>query len=218
MNKKLLCVLLFTAALSFGCGQNQNTTAPPPDNAVTVSISANPATINQGESTTLTWTSTNADRVEISGVPGATSPSGVVVVTPEVSTMYSITAYGVTAAAAEVQVTVITVIVPPPPPPPPPPIFPVYIRATWEMPTTYTDGTPIPSDVVLSVLLFMKSTNAPFDNVADLPIAEALPGATSVDFGPVDVNRGAPYYFSCKAKTSTGEISDFAPTTTHIWN
>ena len=211
-------VVALALLLLVGCGSSPNTTAPVPySDTPTVSITAEPNIITQGESTTLTWTSTNADRVEIIGVPGATSPSGVVTVTPDRTTTYVVTAYGVKSMAAEVQVTVITIIVPPPPPPPPPPIFPVFIRATWEMPTIYEDGTPIPSDIVLTVLLFMKSTNAPFDNTTDLPIAEALPGATSVDFGPVDVNRGAIYYFSCKAKTPTGEISDFAPSVTHIW-
>jgi hypothetical protein len=172
--------------------------------------------INQGETCTLTWTSTNADRVEISGVPEASSPSGVVVVAPQVSTTYTISAYGVTTAVAEVQVTVITVIVPPPPPPPPPPVITAYITATWELPTTYDDGTPL-DPATVSVLLFMKSSADPFTDL-DLPIAEALPGATSVEFGPVDINRGATYYFSCKAKTSTGEISVFSPVVVHIWN
>jgi len=217
--RKWFGLLAVIAMLLVGCSGGGHTTAPvPPSDTPTVSVTVSPPTILQGESATLTWTTTNADRVEISGIPGATSPSGVVTVTPDQTTTYTVTAYGVKSMAVEVQVTVITLIVPPPPPPPPPPIFPVFIRATWVMPTTYTDGTPIPSTVVLSVLLFMKPTNAPFDNTVDIPIAEALPGAASVDFGPVDVNRGATYYFSCKAKTSTGEISDFAPSVTHIWN
>lgn len=202
-----LCVLLLAA-----CGSDPSPVAP------TVSVAIAPDVINQGESATLTWTSTDAERVEISGVPGATSPSGVVTITPDASTSYTVTAYGAGTAAVTVQVTVITIIVPPPPPPPPPPIFPVNITVQWTMPTVYTDNTPIPANVIsaMSALLFMKSTPAPFTD-ADLPIAESLPGATSVDFGPVDVNRGATYYFSCKAKTSTGEISAFAPTVTHIW-
>jgi hypothetical protein len=185
-----------------------------------VSVVVSPSTINQGASATLTWTSTNADSVEISGVPEATSPSGVVNVTPNQTTTYTVIARGVQPSApVTVTVTVITLVVPPPPPPPPPPVFPVQITATWEMPTTYDDNTPIaPEDAAtMSVLLYMKSTPDPFTD-ADLPIAESMPGATSVDFGPVDVNRGATYYFSCKAKTAAGEASVFSPTVVYIWN
>jgi hypothetical protein len=116
--------------------------------------------------------------------------------------------------------TIVVVVPPVPtpvPPPVPPPVTPVLGNATWEMPTTYTDGTPILSDVVLSVLLFMKATATPFDNNVDLPIAEALPGATSVNFGPVEGTAGTTSYFSAKAKTNTGEISDFSPSVTHVW-
>jgi hypothetical protein len=214
--RKFLCALVFSVALLFGCGGSNTAQTPPPADLPTISISASPNPINQGESTTITWTTTNATSVEISGIPEATSPSGVVTVTPAVTTVYEITAHGVQAVSAQVVVTVITVIVPSPPPPPPPPVITVYITARWEMPTTYTDGTPLDPTTV-SVLLFMKSTPDPFTDL-DLPIAEALPGATSVDFGPVDVNRGATYYFSCKAKTSTGEISVFSPVIVYIWN
>jgi len=222
--RKSLCALALVVALTFfGCSGSSppNTTAPVPySDTPTVSIVAVPGTINQGESATLTWTSTNAEWVEISGIPGVTSPSGVVTVTPDVTTDYTATAYGVQSSApVTITVTVITVVVPPPPPPPPPAVFPVQITVQWEMPTMYTDDTLIdPADIAtMSVLLYMKTTPDPFTDL-DLPIAESLPGATSVDFGPVDINRGATYYFSCKAKMSTGEISAFAPSVTNIWN
>ena len=216
--KKRLRVLVFCTALLFGCANEPwNTTAPVPySDAPTISIVAAPPTINAGDSATITWTTTNAARVEIDGIPGATSPSGVVTVSPVVTTNYTIRAYGVQTAAAEVVVTVIQVIVPPPPPPPPSPVISTNITATWDLPTTYADGTAL-DPAVVSVLLFMKSTPDPFTDL-DLPIAESLPGAISVDFGPVDVNRGATYYFSCKAKTTTGEISEFSPSVIHIWN
>jgi len=219
--KKLLCVLAIVGMTFFGCSGSS-----PPGGVVyseppTVSLSANPSTINQGESATLTWTSTNADSVEISGVPGATSPSGVVTVSPGQTTSYTATARGaLVSAPVTVTVTVITMIVPPPPPPPPPPVFPVQITATWDLPALYSDGTAIdPADIAtMSVLLYMKSTSDPFTDT-DIPIAESLPGATSVGFGPVDVNRGATYYFSCKAKMlNTGVVSDFAPVVVQIWN
>jgi hypothetical protein len=218
--KKLLCVVAIAALTFFGCGGSSPPAPVAYSDVPTVSVVATPSTINQGESATLTWTSTNATGVEISGVPGATSPSGVVTVAPDQTTTYTVTARGANLSApATVTVTVITMIVPPPPPPPPPPIFPVQVTVQWTMPTLYTDNTAIdPADIAtLSVLLYMKSTSGPFTD-ADLPIAESMPGATSVEFGPVDVNRGATYYFSCKAKMATGEVSAFSPTVVHIWN
>jgi peptidoglycan-associated lipoprotein len=67
--------------------------APPPPAAPTAMISANPATIPAGESTTLTWQATNATEVTISGV-GAVSASGTKVVTPANSATYQLTAKG----------------------------------------------------------------------------------------------------------------------------
>jgi len=60
---------------------------PPPAAAPTASLSANPNTINQGQSTTLTWQTTNATDISIDGI-GPVDSSGSRQVTPTDSTTY----------------------------------------------------------------------------------------------------------------------------------
>ena len=60
----------------------------------TADIQANPETILQGESSTLTWSSTNADSVTIEPGIGAVDLNGSVLVSPSESTIYTITATG----------------------------------------------------------------------------------------------------------------------------
>ena len=90
-------------------------TAPPPPAAKpTVSLQANPTSINKGDSTTLTWTSTDATQLTISPDVGAVTAQGSTKVTPSDSTTYTITASGPGGSAdSSARVTVST---PPPPP------------------------------------------------------------------------------------------------------
>ena len=88
---------------------------PPPPAAPTASLTADPNTINKGQSTTLTWQTTNATDVSIEGV-GAVQPSGSQSVTPAESTTYTLTAKG--AGGTQQATTRVTVNGPPPPPPP----------------------------------------------------------------------------------------------------
>jgi len=60
----------------------------------TVNISAMPATIAQGESSTLSWNSTNADSAHIDNDIGVVNPVGTVAVSPEHTTTYTITVTG----------------------------------------------------------------------------------------------------------------------------
>jgi peptidoglycan-associated lipoprotein len=83
-----------------------------------VTLQASPLTINKGDSTTLSWSSTNATQLSISPEVGAVSPEGSTKVTPSASTTYTINATG-PGGAADASVRV-TVNAPPPPPPPPP--------------------------------------------------------------------------------------------------
>jgi hypothetical protein len=62
--------------------------------APTATISANPATISQGESTLLSWASTNADTAHIDNGVGVVSVDGSVLVSPEHTTTYTFTATG----------------------------------------------------------------------------------------------------------------------------
>lgn len=60
----------------------------------TVTISANPGTITQGETTTLTWSSANATSAVIDQGVGAVAVNGSVVVSPTLTTTYNITVTG----------------------------------------------------------------------------------------------------------------------------
>lgn len=89
---------------------------PPPAAAPTASLTANPNTIDKGQSTTLTWQTTNATDVSIDGI-GAVQANGSQQVTPTDSTTYTLTAKG--AGGTQQATTRVTVNQPPAPPPPP---------------------------------------------------------------------------------------------------
>jgi peptidoglycan-associated lipoprotein len=88
---------------------------PPPPAAPTASLTANPNTVDKGQSTTLTWQTTNATDVSITGI-GAVSANGSQSVTPSDSTTYSLTAKG--DGGSQTATARVTVNAPPPPPPP----------------------------------------------------------------------------------------------------
>ncbi len=66
---------------------------PPAPPAPTASLSANPNTVEKGQSTTLTWQTTNATDVSIDGI-GPVETNGSKAVTPADSTTYRLTAKG----------------------------------------------------------------------------------------------------------------------------
>jgi len=109
------------AALTVGCSKKPvvtktEPTPPPPAARPTVTLQANPTSINKGDSTTLSWSSTNATQLTISPEVGAVAPEGSTKVTPSDSTTYTITASG-PGGTADSTVRV-TVGAPPPPPAP----------------------------------------------------------------------------------------------------
>jgi len=78
--------------------------APPPPRP-TVTLQASPTFIDQGQSSQLTWSSTNATKVVLGG--DSVAPEGSKTVTPSQSTTYSITASGPGGdAATSVRITV----------------------------------------------------------------------------------------------------------------
>ncbi len=82
--------------------------APPAAARPTVSLQANPTSINTGDSTTLSWTSTDATQLTISPGVGAVTAQGSTRVTPSDSTTYTITASGPGGSAdSSVRVTVV---------------------------------------------------------------------------------------------------------------
>jgi len=109
-----VCAVL---ALS-GCGKKKVTPPPPPPPpppAPTATLSANPTNIQAGQSTTLSWTTTNATDVRIDPI-GPVDPNGRQQVTPTDSTNYHLTAKGPGGTTdATARVTVSTQEAPPPP-------------------------------------------------------------------------------------------------------
>jgi len=92
---------------------------PPQPPAPTISLIASPSAIEKGQSTTLSWTSSNTTEVTIDNGIGMVESSGSRSISPAASTTYSARATGPGGnAVAEARVTVAA---PPPVTPPPPP-------------------------------------------------------------------------------------------------
>src|ERR1700724_2056658 len=66
---------------------------PPPAAAPTAPLTATPSTVEKGQSTTLSWQTSNATDASIDGI-GAVQPNGSQTVTPADSTTYTLTAKG----------------------------------------------------------------------------------------------------------------------------
>ncbi len=93
----ILVVVAVSAVLALsGCGKKKVAPPPPPPPpppAPTATLSANPTGIQAGQSTTLSWTTTNATDVRIDPL-GPVDPNGRQQVTPAESTNYHLTAKG----------------------------------------------------------------------------------------------------------------------------
>ena len=107
--------------LAFGCKKPPKAPPPPPAPAPaparpTVTLQASPTSINKGDSSTLSWNSTDATQLTIEPEVGAVTAQGSTKVTPSDSTTYTITATGPGGSASAT--ATVTVNAPPPPPPP----------------------------------------------------------------------------------------------------
>lgn len=87
---------------------------PPPAAAPTVSISAYPATIDQGKCAKLDWSTTGASSASIDQGIGSLDPNGSREVCPGSTTQYTITAMG--DGGTRTNSATVTVVPPPPPP------------------------------------------------------------------------------------------------------
>ena len=114
---------LFTAlvavVLTVGCAKKVTPAPPPPAPPPpaarpTVTLQASPATISKGESSTLSWNSTDATQLSIAPEVGAVTAQGSTKVTPSDSTTYTITATGPSGSASAT--AAVSVNAPPPPP------------------------------------------------------------------------------------------------------
>lgn len=119
-------VLIFTA----GCKKNTpppppppppKTEAPPPPPAKPVinSFTADPSSIERGQSASLRWSVANATDISIDQGVGAVQQSGSRSVYPSTSTTYTLVANG--PGGSDTRTVTVNVAAPPPPPPPPPP-------------------------------------------------------------------------------------------------
>src|SRR5712692_4229195 len=86
---------------------------PPPAAVPTATLTASPDTTDKGQSSTLTWQTTNATDVGIDGI-GAVQPSGTQQVTPAATTTYTLTAKG--PGGTQTATATVTVNAPAPPP------------------------------------------------------------------------------------------------------
>jgi peptidoglycan-associated lipoprotein len=106
-----LCAILMLAACAKKAAPPPPPPPPPPATP-TAAISVSPDTVQQGQSATLTWQTSNATDVSIDGI-GAVQPSGSQQVTPSDSTTYHIVAKG--SGGSQQASTRLTVTQPPPP-------------------------------------------------------------------------------------------------------
>lgn len=95
------------------------TPPPPPAPAPTVTLNANPDTIQAGQSATLTWTSSNAQQVQLNG--STVDNNGSETVSPAQTTTYEIVATGSNNQTANASATVTVTPAPAPPAPTPQP-------------------------------------------------------------------------------------------------
>jgi peptidoglycan-associated lipoprotein len=120
----LLVTLAAVVSIS-GCKKKEVTPPPPPPAPApaparpTVTLQASPSSINKGESSTLSWNSTDATQLSIAPDVGAVTAQGSTKVTPSDTTTYTITATGPGGSANAT--AAVNVAAPPPPPPPPAP-------------------------------------------------------------------------------------------------
>ncbi len=114
--------VLFLLMVASGCKKKENPPPPPPPpKAPTATLSANPSSIQAGQSATLTWSTENATDVALDG--NKVDPSGSQTVSPAQTTTYHLTAKGAGGtqeATAQVSVAPKPTPTPTPAPTPPP--------------------------------------------------------------------------------------------------
>ena len=118
-----MILTLAAAVFTFGCKKKVETPPPPPPPppaaaTPTVTLQANPSSVDKGGSSTLSWNSTDATQLSIAPDVGAVTAQGSTKVSPSDTTTYTITASGPGGNASAT--ATVSVNAPPPPPPPPP--------------------------------------------------------------------------------------------------
>ncbi len=135
INNRTLCAAVFSTLLLVsvaGCKKKAPAPAPPPPpaaqeapppppppSAVRInSFTAEPSSIERGQSATLRWTVANATDISIDQSLGTVAANGSRQVFPANSTTYTLTARG--ASGTDTRSVTVEVSSPAPPPPPPP--------------------------------------------------------------------------------------------------
>lgn len=113
----VLAVLLSALLVVAGCGKKKAPTPPPPPTPVTATLSADPATIQSGQSSTLTWSTQGATEVNLQG--NKVDANGSQTVSPTQTTTYQLAANG--PGGNQTATATVTVIPPPTPTPTPAP-------------------------------------------------------------------------------------------------
>jgi peptidoglycan-associated lipoprotein len=132
--RALLVAGLVATIFTGGCKKKPVATtppAPPPAPAPaqpTVTLSADPTSINRGDSSTLSWTSTNATQLTIAPDVGTVTAEGSTKVTPSDSTTYTITASGPGGSANSTARVTVSIPKPPVEPAPAPDLDALFAR------------------------------------------------------------------------------------------
>jgi len=114
----LAVVLSSVLALVIGCGKKATPPPPPPPpKPVTATLSANPTSIQRGQSATLTWSTDGATDITLEG--NKVDANGSQNVSPTDTTTYHLSAKG--ASGTQDATATVAVAAPPPPPPTPTP-------------------------------------------------------------------------------------------------
>jgi len=121
-NRIVVLGVLALLMVASGCKKKETAPPPPPPpKAVTATLSANPTSIQAGQSATLTWSTENATDVALDG--NKVDPSGSQTVSPTQTTTYHLTAKGAAGtqeATAQVEVAAKPTPTPTPAPTPNP--------------------------------------------------------------------------------------------------
>lgn len=124
-----------------GCKHKPAPTPPVPPAPVapapTVTLNANPDTVQAGQSSTLTWSSTNAQQVQLNG--STVDNNGSETVSPAQTTTYEVVATGASNQTANASATVTVTPAPAPAPPPAPAVVPLSQQFAQNVGDAYFD-------------------------------------------------------------------------------
>jgi thermitase len=167
---------------------------PPP----TVSLSASPAAITAGQSSTLTWSSTNATACTAAGAWGGTQPtSGTAVVSPTANATYTLTCTGASGSASASASIVVS-------PATAPPATPTGLAPTpLDSSVTLTWNANTESDLAGYDLQYKTTSGSTWTQVS---------GLTSITYSVSGLTNGTSYDFQVRARNTAGQTSAWTAT------